>query len=932
MTDYKASLNLPHTEFPMRARLAQREPEILQKWQELDIYSYLRSQRVGRQKWVLHDGPPYANGAIHIGHAVNKVLKDVINKSRLLMGYDVPYVPGWDCHGLPIEVSIEKKYGRPGAKLSAKQFRAACRQYAQEQIEDQVAGFQRLGVIGDWHQPYLTMSSQIEADTIRALGAIIAKGHLQRGHKPVHWCFDCGSPLAEAEIEYQDKQSQAIDVAFPVLDRDDFCSRLQIAPDSCRGKLAVAIWTTTAWTIPANQLVSLHPDCTYDLVEATDAQGNVWCLLLAAKLRDSCLQRYHLQPGHVLASVPGTNLAGVQLQHPYYADRRVPVFTASFVSDAEGTGAVHGATAYGLDDFYLGQQHGLEVLNPVDERGRFAADFPEVGGWQVLRDAEKFVEVIRRSGNLLACVNFQHSYPNCWRHKKPTIYRATSQWFISMDAKGLRQSALQGIAQTQWVPAWGEERIRGMIANRPDWCLSRQRYWGVPIPIWTHKHSGELHPDTLQLIEQVAQLVERDGIDAWFDLDDSQMLGAASDDYTRSQNTVDVWFDSGSTHHSVLKPREELHFPAQLYLEGSDQHRGWFHSSLLVSCAINGCPPYEQVLTHGFTVDERGHKMSKSLGNVIAPQEIISQYGADVLRLWVASSDYRGEIPISKEILARTSDIYRRIRNTIRFLLANTSDFDASTDAVAEADLLELDSWLLQQCYELEQQVIEHYQQYEFAELIGKVHAFCAFSLGAVYLDVCKDRQYTLGRNSRARRSAQTVMATVLPALLRWIAPVLSFTSEEAWAHLTNASVGSVFASEFQASKPDTRHCQLQPEDWQQLLKVRDQVNAALEQARDDKLIGSPLEAELLIQAGSDWLPAIKKLGEELRFWLLCSEVEVQASAAATDLRIKVSKSSANKCERCWHRVSSVGSNSQHPQICQRCISNLAEGEQRLFV
>ena len=934
MTDYKSSLNLPQTEFPMRANLAQREPNVLERWQRLDIYQHLRAARAGRPKWVLHDGPPYANGAIHIGHAVNKVLKDVINKSRLIMGYDVPYVPGWDCHGLPIEVSVEKKHGRPGGKISAREFRAKCRQYAREQLEDQKAGFQRLGIIGDWQNPYLTMSSQIEADTIRALGKIIANGHFQRGYKPVHWCFDCHSPLAEAEIEYHDKTSKAIDVAFSVVDAADFYRRLKLQHDSSNGnatsKLAIPIWTTTAWTIPANQLVSVNPDSTYELVEARDESGTTWRLLLAASLRAGCLERYGLQLQQILTTAKGSAVVGVQLRHPYYQDRVVPVLAGTFVDDQEGTGAVHGATAYGLDDFQIGQEHGLEVLNPVNAYGKFNADFPQVGGWHAFRDQDKLIELIKACGNLLACVDYQHSYPHCWRHKKPTIYRATSQWFISMDANGLRDQALAGIAETDWVPAWGQSRIHSMIANRPDWCLSRQRYWGVPIPVWTHKHSDQLHPDTLNLVERVATLVESQGIDAWFETSDAEFLGADSEDYQRSDSTVDVWFDSGSTHHSVLRPRPELHFPAQLYLEGSDQHRGWFHSSLLVSCAINGKPPYEQVLTHGFTVDEKGYKMSKSLGNVIAPQEIIQQYGADVLRLWVASSDYSGEIPISKEILARTSDIYRRIRNTIRFLLANTSDFTAD-QRVPSAELLELDAWLLQQAYELEQEVIQHYQRYQFAELIAKVHSFCAFTLGAVYLDVCKDRQYTLARTSRARRSAQTAMATVLPALLRWMAPVLSFTCEEAWSYLNASDETSVLATVFDLEAPSSEDRALNADDWQALLSLRERVNAELEHARASKLIGSSLEAELQIQAPAAELASINKIGAELRFWLLCSKVEVAPQASA-ELQITIAKSTAAKCARCWHRVASVGTDPQHLEICTRCITNLGDGETRRFV
>ena len=935
MTDYKSTLNLPQTSFPMRANLPTREPKILAKWEELDIYQYLRQARVGKQKWVLHDGPPYANGEIHLGHAVNKVLKDMINKSRLLMGYDVPYVPGWDCHGLPIEVGIEKKYGRPGQKLSAREFRAACRDYASGQIIKQKQGFQRLGVVGDWQNPYLTMSPQIEADTIRALGRIIAKGHLQRGYKPVHWCFDCCSALAEAEIEYQDKRSLALDVAFAFTDPQACLQRLGLsAQNSGSGKLATVIWTTTPWTLPANQMVNLHPESSYCLVEAESNSGQRWRLLLSEQLHEQCLERYQLKPLGVLARARGQDLAGLELTHPFY-ERSVPIGVGAYVSESEGSGAVHSAPAYGLDDFQSGQELGLEILNPVDDRGRFAPDFPAVGGWHIWRDEAQLIELLKNSGNLLAGVEIRHSYPHCWRHKKPTIYRATSQWFISMEAQNLRASALEGIAATNWVPDWGEARIRGMIEKRPDWCISRQRYWGVPITLWTHKTSNKLHPKTLELLEQVAQLVEQQSIDAWFELDDSQLLGADSQLYERSSNTLDVWFDSGTTHHSVLRARPELQFPAQLYLEGSDQHRGWFHSSLLASCAINGCPPYEQVLTHGFTVDENGHKMSKSLGNVIAPQEIIGKLGADVLRLWIAASDYRGEIPISKEVLARISDTYRRIRNTMRYLLANTADFNPSLSPAAE-HWLQLDCWLLRQTLEVQEQVTLHYERYEFSELVSKIHNYCSFTLGAVYLDVSKDRQYTLGRDSSARRSAQHAMYQALEALVRWIAPVLSFTAEEVWELMPERQHQSALAASFSESQERLQSaCARAPErlsadDWQQLLQLRELVNRELEQARNDKVIGSSLEAEVKVQAPAAAMAAASKLGDELKFWLLVSRCELEEQASGT-YSIEVAASAQPKCIRCWHRVEDVGQHPEHPELCGRCVVNLTTGEARRY-
>ena len=924
----------------MRARLAQREPEILVRWKKLDIYHYLRQQRSGCKKWILHDGPPYANGKIHIGHAVNKTLKDIINKSRWLMGFDVPYVPGWDCHGLPIEVQMEKRYGRPGGKLSAAQFRAACRDYAREQLIEQRKDFERLGLIGDWEHPYLTMDPHVEADTIRALGEIIRKGHLVRGNKPVHWCFDCGSALAEAEIEYCEKVSTAIDVAFPVREQEDFLHRLGIAvADAGEGTLAVVIWTTTPWTIPSNQFVTLNPDLDYTLVQAS-ANGVRRRLLLASAQVNNCLQRYEMQVERIIASAKGAAFIGAVLQHPYYS-RSVPIFPGNYVSADEGSGAVHGAPAYGVDDFLCGKAQGMEILTPVNAHGYFHEEVEQVAGWHVFRDEKKLVSLLAASGNLLRACAYPHSYPHCWRHKKPTIYRATAQWFVSMEAHNLRAQVCAEIPQVQWTPAWGETRLAGMIGQRPDWCISRQRYWGVPIPLWTHCNSGGLHPRTQELLEVVAQRVEKQGVDAWFTLNDAELLGADAAQYERSNDTLDVWFDSGSTHHSVLKQRAELNFPADLYLEGSDQHRGWFHSSILNSVAINGTAPYRAVLTHGFTVDAQGRKMSKSLGNIVAPQTVIDKLGADVLRLWIAATDFSGEMSISDEILARTADAYRRIRNTIRFLLANTHDFVFEQHQVAATKWVALDAWIIDYAYALQQRIVASYEAYRLAEVVQSVHQFCSITLGAFYLEVIKDRQYTLPADSHARRSAQTAMYHLLEALLLWIAPILSFTAEEAWGFMPQRAWSTIFAARWYTDLvPLPLDAPLQSADWERLLKVRQAVNLVLEELRANKQIGASLEARVALYAATPDYQLLSILGDELRFLLITSEAQVMPldqspeNASATTLegiKIVAQSNDCQKCARCWHRTADVGTNSQYTDLCARCVINLKAGEKRIF-
>ncbi|HED52221.1 MAG TPA: isoleucine--tRNA ligase, partial [Gammaproteobacteria bacterium] len=767
MSNYKDTLNLPKTAFPMKANLANREPEMLKYWDDIDLYTNLRKQGEGRPKFVLHDGPPYANGDIHIGHAVNKILKDFIVKSKTLSGFDAPYVPGWDCHGLPIELNVEKKVGKVGRKVDAPTFRSKCRDYARKQVDGQRKDFIRLGVMGDWEHPYLTMDYHFEADIIRALGRIIANGHLNKGYKPVHWCTDCGSALAEAEVEYEDKTSPAIDVRFSVLDEEALLARCH-HPDGHKGEgpVSVIIWTTTPWTLPANRAVSLNPGLDYALVQADLGRGTERLLFAEALLKDAML-RYDCDKYQVVAYCKGADLEHLKLAHPFY-DREVPVILGDHVTTEAGTGAVHTAPGHGQDDYVVGQRYGIPVDNPVGANGVFLEDTELFAGKHVFSANDDVIDVLKAKGMLVHVEALQHSYPHCWRHKTPIIFRATPQWFISMEQKGLRKAALQAIGEVEWLPDWGKARIEGMVQGRPDWCVSRQRTWGVPIALFTHKQTGELHPDTARLIEEVALRVERQGIDAWFEMDAIELLGDETAQYDKVTDTLDVWFDSGTTHQCVLERRKELGFPADLYLEGSDQHRGWFQSSLLTSVAMHGKAPYRQVLTHGFTVDAKGQKMSKSKGNVVAPQKIVNSLGADVLRLWVAATDYRNEMNVSDEILKRTADAYRRMRNTARFLLANIHGFDPAQHLLPPANMLMLDRWVVARAARLQDEVTQAYEAYEFHHIYQKVHNFCAGDLGGFYLDVIKDRQYTTQSDSVARRSAQTAMYHIVEALARW--------------------------------------------------------------------------------------------------------------------------------------------------------------------
>ncbi len=933
-TDYKATLNLPTTDFPMKGNLSQREPEQLQSWQQGQLYQKIRETFAGRPKFVLHDGPPYANGDIHIGHAVNKILKDIIIRSRTLAGFDAPYVPGWDCHGLPIEHQIEKAHGK---HLPANKARELCRAYAQEQVERQKKDFIRLGVLGDWAHPYKTMEYRTEADEIRALGEMYRRGFLFKGLKPVNWCFDCHSALAEAEVEYQDKRSPAIDVAFPLAEAE-------------RGRLAAAfglralpekpafavIWTTTPWTIPGNQALNVHPEFVYELVETDKG-----LLILAAELRAAALARYGLE-GKVLGAAQGIALDRMQFRHPLY-DRASPIFLGEYLTLDTGTGIVHCAPAYGVEDFDSCRRAGMrndEILTPVQGDGRFADSLPFFGGLNVWKANPEIVGKLAEAGRLMASGEIVHSYMHCWRHKTPIIYRATTQWFVGMDkqpAQGgatLRDSALAAIEATEFFPGWGRSRLHAMLANRPDWCVSRQRNWGVPIPFFLHKESGEPHPRTLELIEEVAKRVEAGGIEAWFALDAKELLGDDAARYDKMSDTLDVWFDSGTTHWSVMRGshKAESGYPADLYLEGSDQHRGWFHSSLLTGCAIDGRAPYKALLTHGFVVDGKGMKMSKSKGNVVAPQQVSDTLGAEILRLWVAATDYSGELSISKEILDRVVETYRRLRNTLRFLLANTADFDATKDLLPAAEWLEIDRYALAMTRALQEQCIAAYDRFEFHKVVQALQNFCAEDLGAFYLDILKDRLYTTAADSRPRRAAQSALWHILQSVTRLMAPVLSFTAEEIWQVLGQGD--SVMLTTWQALPAQDGEPELL-DRWQRLREVRADVAKVLEDLRAGGKIGSSLQAEVEIRASGAKYDLLAALEDDLRFVLICSKTTLVKSADAAAEGVIAAPSPHAKCGRCWHWREDVGRHAQaaeHPELCGRCADNLfGPGEPRRF-
>jgi isoleucyl-tRNA synthetase len=937
-TDYRATLNLPDTPFPMRGDLPKREPGWVKEWEQQGIYKRLREARHGKPKFILHDGPPYANGQLHMGHAVNKILKDMITKARQLKGFDALYVPGWDCHGLPIENQIEKTFGRG---LPRDEVQAKSRAYATEQIAQQMVDFKRLGVLGDWDHPYRTMDFGNEAGEIRALKRVMERGFVYRGLKPVYWCFDCGSSLAEFEIEYADKKSQTVDVAFLAAEPQKLAAAFGL-PSLSKDAFAV-IWTTTAWTLPANQALNVGPAIDYALVDTGER-----LLVLATALVDKCLERYGLT-GQVIATAKGAALEGLNFRHPLAHvhpgyDRLSPVYAADYATDADGTGIVHSSPAYGVDDFNSCRGHGLavdDILNPVQGNGVYDAALPLFGGQHIWKAAPLVADALRDAGRLLASSNLVHSYPHCWRHKTPVIYRAAAQWFVRMDEgegvftkdkapKTLRQTALEAIDQTGFYPENGRARLRDMIANRPDWCISRQRSWGVPLPFFLHKDTGELHPDTMAFIDRAADLVEKGGIEAWSKLEPAEWLGAEAANYTKSNDILDVWFDSGSTFFHVLRGsheggRHETGPEADLYLEGHDQHRGWFHSSLLIACALEGRAPYRGLLTHGFTVDSQGRKMSKSLKNGIEPQEVSSKLGAEIIRLWVAASDYSGDIAGDDKILARVVDAYRRIRNTLRFLLANTSDFDPKTDAVPLAEMLEIDRYALARASAFQQEVLAHYEVYEFHPVVAKLQVYCSEDLGAFYLDVLKDRLYTTAPKSHARRSAQTALWHITHAMLRWMAPFLSFTAEEAWKVFAPGQSPSIFTEVY--SDVSAWADEALVAKWNRIHEVRDLANKEIEAVRTEGKVGSSLQAVLDITAGAEDHALLASLGDDLKFVTITSVARLLEGAG---LSIQVTPSTAPKCERCWHYRDDVGHDAAHPTICGRCTSNLyGAGESR---
>ncbi|KIP78878.1 isoleucine--tRNA ligase [Stenotrophomonas maltophilia] len=937
--DYKATLHLPATEFPMRGDLPKREPGILARWEEQGLYAQLRENAAGRPLFVLHDGPPYANGRIHLGHAVNKILKDIIVKSRYLAGFDAPYVPGWDCHGLPIEIAVEKKWGKVGVKLDAVEFRQKCREFAEEQIEIQRADFKRLGVTGDWDNPYKTLSFEFEANEIRALSKIVANGHVIRGAKPVHWCFDCGSALAEAEIEYQDKVSPTVDVAYTA--RDSRALAAAFGVDLPEGvEVAVPIWTTTPWTLPASLAVSLGAAIEYSLVEGPAHNGGRRWLVLATALAGRSLARYGVQDVVSHGHANGAALENLLLAHPFYPQRDIPLLNGAHVSDEDGTGAVHTAPGHGQEDYAVSQQYGLldryhaGEINPIDGAGVYLPSTPPAGdvvlaGVHLWKAQPLIVEVLRASGALLAFAEITHSYPHCWRHKKPVVFRATPQWFISMEKAKLREDALTAIDNVGWFPAWGKARIQSMVDGRPDWCISRQRTWGVPIALFTHRITGEMHPRSVELMQAVADRVQVDGIDVWYSLDAAELLGAEAADYEKVTDILDVWFDSGVTHEGVLLARG-FGKPADLYLEGSDQHRGWFQSSLLTGVAIDRHAPYKQCLTHGFTVDEHGRKMSKSLGNGIEPQDIMKTLGADILRLWIASADYSNEMSLSQEILKRNADAYRRLRNTARFLLANLDGFDPAVHLRPLNDMVALDRWIVHRAFELQEKIKAAYESYDMAEIVQLLLNFCSVDLGSLYLDVTKDRLYTMGEDSRGRRSAQSAMYHIAEAFTRWIAPILTFTSDELWGYLPGErSAHVLFDTWYDGLAPLPADAELSAADFDQLLALREQVSKVLEPMRANGAIGAALEAEITVAASEEQAARWQPLADELRFLLISGDVQVRP-ATTDEVFVSAQPTSKTKCVRCWHFRADVGSVAEHPEICGRCADNIdGAGEDR---
>jgi len=945
MTDYKSTLNLPETSFPMRGNLAQNEPKMLASWVKKGLYQQIREKCAGRPKFVLHDGPPYANGDIHLGHAVNKILKDIVIKSKTLSGFDAPYVPGWDCHGLPIEHRVEKKIGKAGVKVPFDEFRQKCRDYAAKQVEGQKKDFIRLGVFGEWDKPYLSMDFQFEADIIRSLANIVKNGHLHKGFKPVYWSVVGGSALAEAEVEYQDKVSLSIDVRYAPADQQALLQKFKpVDSDLGEGAVSAVIWTTTPWTIPASQAISISANLEYALVEFNaeteqDARFGIGTerILIASEMVEQVMERYRVKSYRVVGLCPGVELENVVCRHPYL-DRDVPMVLGEHVTTEAGTGLVHTAPDHGADDFTVSRTYGIETLNLVNANGVYSEETEHFAGQHVYKVDEPVCELLAEKGRLIRKEKFKHSFPHCWRTKTPLIFRATPQWFISMDKNGLREKALETIKDVKWIPDWGQARIEGMVDGRPDWCISRQRTWGVPLCLLVRKDNDELHPDTTEIMEKVAQLVETHGMQAWFDLDLKDLIGEQADDYLKVNDTLDVWFDSGVTHQCVLNRRDELVEPADLYLEGSDQHRGWFQSSLLTGLAINGHAPFKEVLTHGFVVDEKGIKMAKSGTNAMPPMQVINKLGADILRLWVGSTDYRSEITVSHEILNRTADTYRRLRNTARFFLSNLNGFDPKSDIVKAEDMLPLDRWAVDCAFKTQEQLKIAYGDYNFLVATQTMHHFCAMQMGSFYLDIIKDRQYTAKAGSLAHKSCQTALYHIMQAIVRWFMPVMSFTAQELWPHIPGNDKNSIFwETWYDGLFANDENGKISADDWQLIEKVKNEVNRQIESMRKTSGIGSSLEAEVILYADDKIADCLEKLEDELRFVLITSQAKVIRSEGGEKseldgLGIQVSASEHEKCERCWHRREDVGQDKNHATLCNRCVKNVdGEGEIRHY-
>ena len=942
----KYPLNLPETAFPMRGDLPKREPLWVKEIDTKGVYKAARQARAGRPQFLLHDGPPYANGDIHMGHALNKILKDIINKSKILAGFDVPYTPGWDCHGMPIEIQIEKQFGKG---LPRDEVIAKARAYAYKQIDRQREGFKRLGVLGDWDNPYVTMHYETEAEEIRVLAEIIKKGYVYRGLKPVNWCFDCCSALAEAEVEYKDVEGYEIDVAFLLTDESKPALE-KVYGTKIDKPCYIVIWTTTPWTIPANQALNVHPDLDYDLIDCGDKY-----LILGQSLAESALKRYGFT-GKTVATAKGSSFKDMKFWHPLASldpgyKRTSVVIPADYVEATCGTGIVHSAPAYGVDDFVTCKAYGMtndEILNPVQGNGVYVDDLPLFGGMMIWKAQPKIVDAMKVAGSLFAVGKMVHSYMHCWRHKTPLIYRATSQWFVRMDdptvdsqpilgykapAESLRKAALRGVDATKFIPQWGYNRLHAMIENRPDWCISRQRNWGVPLPFFLEKNTGELHPRTIEIMYQVADLVAKNGIEAWARAKAEDFMPAEeAARYNKVNDILDVWFDSGATHATVMRGshKNELKYPADLYLEGSDQHRGWFHSSLLIGTMLDNRPPYDALLTHGFLVDENGEKMSKSKGNTVSPQEICDKFGAEICRLWVASTDYTSELRIGPTIIKRVVDSYRRIRNTLRFLLANTSDFDIKTDAVPLDEMLEIDRWAIARIAQVQESVLKLNDQYQFHQVTSLLTGFASDDLGSFYLDILKDRLYTTQTKGLPRRSAQTALWHITASFLRLMAPILSFTAEEAFAIFSPNASGTVFTELYHELPPiDGKEALLAK--WAQIRTVRGEVLKKIEELRTAGQIGSSLQAEAVIAAPVDTYNVLASLGDELRFVTMTSKATLN-EAEDEKLTVTVTKSHEKKCARCWHYVPGVGADAAHPEICPRCCLNLfGSGETRRF-